>query len=100
MKQILGSTLPELSGNDQEKGNKGLDFIGINHYTSFYVKDCIFSACEPGRGASKTEGFYLQTSQKDGVPIGQSVSYLNLTSSPSDYTCTLNILDELFNLIV
>ncbi|KAK9267508.1 hypothetical protein L1049_009936 [Liquidambar formosana] len=74
MKKILGPTLPEFSSSDREKLKKGLDFIGINHYTSFYVQDCIFSECEAGRGVSKTEGFYLQTSQKDGLPIGESTT--------------------------
>ncbi|WCJ20256.1 beta glucosidase 46 [Euphorbia peplus] len=71
MVEILGSTLPEFSDNDQEKLKTGLDFIGINHYTSFYVQDCIYSFCKNGPGSSKTEGFCLQTQQKNGIPIGQ-----------------------------
>ncbi|XP_065878221.1 beta-glucosidase 46-like isoform X2 [Euphorbia lathyris] len=71
MVEILGSTLPEFSKSDQEKLKNGLDFIGINHYTSYFVQDCIYSLCENGRGSSKTEGFCLQTQQKNGVPIGQ-----------------------------
>ncbi|XP_050208680.1 beta-glucosidase 46-like isoform X2 [Mercurialis annua] len=71
MTQILGSTLPEFSSSDKEKLSKGLDFIGINHYTSYYIQDCISSVCEIGRGGSKTEGFYQQTQQKNGVSIGE-----------------------------
>ncbi|XP_021294795.1 beta-glucosidase 46-like isoform X2 [Herrania umbratica] len=37
-----------------------------------YVQDCMFSACEPGTGTSKTEGFWRETSQKNGIPIGES----------------------------
>ncbi|KAJ6706859.1 BETA-GLUCOSIDASE 45 [Salix viminalis] len=51
MSKILGSTLPRFSRNDKEKLKNGLDFIGINHYTSEYVQDCIFSACETGTGS-------------------------------------------------
>ncbi|KAK1326693.1 Beta-glucosidase 46 [Acorus calamus] len=47
----------------------GLDFIGINHYTTLYVKDCMFSACGNGMGCSRTEGFACQTGQKNEVPI-------------------------------
>jgi len=74
MIEILGSILPEFSRSDQEKLKKGLDFIGINHYTSYYVQDCILSICEPGKGITKTEGYYKQSSEKNGVPIGQPVS--------------------------
>ncbi|KAK7838922.1 beta-glucosidase 47 [Quercus suber] len=50
MKEILGSILPEFSSNDREILKNGLDFIGINQYTSYYVQDCISSICEPGPG--------------------------------------------------
>ena len=82
MIDILGSTLPEFSSKDRDKLKNGLDFIGINHYTSYYVQDCIFSVCEPGPGISKAEGFYLQSSQRNGVPIGESVCNLNLYRLP------------------
>ncbi|KAJ6925548.1 beta-glucosidase 46-like isoform X1 [Populus alba x Populus x berolinensis] len=70
MSKILGSTLPKFSSNDKEKLKNGLDFIGINHYTSEYVQDCIFSVCEPGTGASRTEGLARRSQEKDGAPIG------------------------------
>ncbi|XP_039016436.1 beta-glucosidase 18-like [Hibiscus syriacus] len=74
MQEILGSNLPAFSNHEQEKLKRtGLDFIGINHYTSFYVRDCMFSVCEqgPGTGSSKTEGFALRTATKNGVSIGK-----------------------------
>ncbi|KAJ6363991.1 hypothetical protein OIU76_029015 [Salix suchowensis] len=70
MSKILGSNLPRFSRDDKEKLKNGLDFIGINHYTSEYVQDCIFSICEPGTGASWTEGLARRSQEKDGVPIG------------------------------
>ncbi|XP_061347856.1 beta-glucosidase 45-like [Gastrolobium bilobum] len=74
MQKILGNTLPEFSNNDKEKLKGGLDFIGINHYVSYYVQDCMSSICEPGPGVTRTEGSYQQSSKKDGVPIGQPTS--------------------------
>ncbi|KAJ6706861.1 BETA-GLUCOSIDASE 45 [Salix viminalis] len=71
MSKILGSNLPRFSRNDKEKLKNGLDFIGINHYTSEYVQDCIFSVCEPGTGASWTEGLARRSQENDGVPIGK-----------------------------
>lgn len=73
MHEILHSDLPTFSKHDLEKLKNGLDFIGINHYTSFYIKDCMFSPCEPGPGASKTEGFSFRTAQKNGIFIGEPV---------------------------
>ncbi|KAA3478147.1 beta-glucosidase 46-like [Gossypium australe] len=71
MQSILGSILPEFSKTEKEMLKKGLDFIGINHYSSYYVQDCMFTACEPGTGTSKTEGLWAQSYQKNGIPIGE-----------------------------
>ncbi|XP_061347854.1 beta-glucosidase 47-like [Gastrolobium bilobum] len=74
MHEILGPELLAFSRYDLEKLKTGLDFIGVNHYTSAYVKDCIFSACEPGRGSSRTEGFALTSPQMNGVSIGEQTA--------------------------
>ena len=87
MQNILGSILPEFSTAEKENLNKGLDFIGINHYSSSYVQDCMFSVCEPGTGTSKTEGFWAESSQKNGTPIGEPVCNLNL----SQLCCIANV---------
>ncbi|CAI0468211.1 unnamed protein product [Linum tenue] len=74
MRQILGSKLPEFSSYESRLLRRiGLDFIGINQYTSFYAKDCLFSSCEQGPGASKTEGLALRLEQKNGSYIGTPV---------------------------
>uniref|UniRef100_A0A803NZT3 Sugar phosphate transporter domain-containing protein n=1 Tax=Cannabis sativa TaxID=3483 RepID=A0A803NZT3_CANSA len=73
MEDIVGSVLPKFSSDDKEKLNMALDFIGINHYSTYYVQDCIDSSCEPGFGVSWTEGLYRQSSERNGVPIGESV---------------------------
>lgn len=83
MYEILGTSLPTFSLNDLKKLHDGLDFIGINHYTSLYAKDCMFSACEFGMGSSRTEGYAQQTGQKDGINIGEPVYDLSSSYSPS-----------------
>ncbi|TYH67550.1 hypothetical protein ES332_D06G195300v1 [Gossypium tomentosum] len=82
MQSILGSILPEFSKTEKEMLKKGLDFIGINHYSSYYVQDCMFTACEPGTRTSKTEGLWAQSYQKNGIPIGES--RLNLFAMQTD----------------
>ncbi|KAF3661117.1 putative vacuolar protein sorting-associated protein 28 -like protein 2-like [Capsicum annuum] len=69
MQQILGNNLPIFSRNDMKKLKNGLDFIGLNHYTAAYIKDCLYSTCE--HGVSWSEGSYFRATEKDGVPIGE-----------------------------
>ncbi|CDP04371.1 unnamed protein product [Coffea canephora] len=47
MNDLLGSTLPKFSSNDSDNLKLGVDFIGINHYTSFYVGDCCIPPANP-----------------------------------------------------
>ncbi|MQL72104.1 hypothetical protein Taro_004444 [Colocasia esculenta] len=69
MSQILGSRLPVFSPEDQKKLGNKLDFIGINHYTTLYVKDCMFNhLCEPSTTEGDALGF--RTGERNGVPIG------------------------------
>lgn len=84
MENILGSLLPKFSNKDKEKLKKGLDFIGINYYTAYYVKDCIYSTCKSKFGVSKTEGSYMKSGENNGIPIGEPVRTLKLTISILD----------------
>ncbi|KAL5578908.1 hypothetical protein UlMin_011350 [Ulmus minor] len=97
MQEILGSDLPSFSKDDAEKLKSGLDFIGINHYTSFYIKDCLFSPCEPGPGSSKTEGFALRTAQKDGIFIGQPTELDWLYVNPQGMEKIVTYIKERYN---
>ncbi|XWS15598.1 hypothetical protein CRYUN_Cryun34aG0014600 [Craigia yunnanensis] len=97
MQEILGSNLPVFSNHDQEKLKSGLDFIGINHYTSFYIRDCMFSVCEQGPGSSKIEGFALRTAQRDGVFIGESTAVDWLYVYPQGMDNIVTYLKERYN---
>ena len=88
MEMILGNMLPKFSSNDKVKLGRGLDFIGINYYAGFYVRDCISSVCGYGKGVSRTEGLYELTVLKNGVPIGELVSTFNFVY---DSRCNLLI---------
>ncbi|KAG9441694.1 hypothetical protein H6P81_017548 [Aristolochia fimbriata] len=71
MRKLIGSKLPTFSRNDLRRLHKATDFIGINHYSSLYVKDCLLTSCQSGMGSSRSEGFACQTGIRDGVPIGE-----------------------------
>lgn len=71
--------------HEETKLIKGsIDFIGINHYTTLYVKDCISSTCSLG-GDHPIQGFLETTETRDGIPIGDQV-----------YIIFLNVVMELF----
>lgn len=73
MRKILGSNLPEFTSEQKKKLQETkLDFIGINHYTTSYLKDCIFSQCEldPVEGEARV----LTSAERDGVLIGNRVN--------------------------
>ncbi|XP_024988226.1 beta-glucosidase 46-like isoform X2 [Cynara cardunculus var. scolymus] len=98
MKDILGSLLPDLSNDYLKKLKNGLlDFIGVNHYTSFYAKDCSQSTCEEGPGVSKTEGYYLRTALKNGVLIGESSAVDWLYVCPQGMEKMVTYLKNRFN---
>lgn len=73
MREILGTDLPRFTKHEADKLKNALDFIGINHYTSFFAKDCMFSPCQ-GTDASKATGFVSRTPQNQyGNFIGEPV---------------------------
>ncbi|CAH8388480.1 unnamed protein product [Eruca vesicaria subsp. sativa] len=80
MKDILGEDLPKFTKDDLKSSKNGLDFIGINQYTSRYAKDCLHTTCEPGQGGSRAEGFVYSNALKHGLPLGEpsGVSWLNV----------------------
>lgn len=70
MQDILGSILPKFTRKNINDLRLGVDFIGINHYTSSYVEDCLHSGC--GQLSSKTTGYYITKNTRDGIPIGET----------------------------
>lgn len=73
MRKILGPNLPEFTSKQKKKlQTTKLDFIGLNHYTTLYLKDCIFSPCEvdPIDG----DALVVTLAERDGVLIGEVVT--------------------------
>ncbi|KAL5132444.1 Beta-glucosidase 18 [Glycine soja] len=74
MRSILGSQLPVFSLKEKSLLKGSIDFIGINHYGSLYVKDCSLSACSLEADHPIT-GFVEITGIRDGVPIGDQTGF-------------------------
>ncbi|XP_042518471.1 beta-glucosidase 18-like [Macadamia integrifolia] len=68
MHEYLGPLLPTFSLQEKEKLMNKLDFIGVNHYTTLYAQDCLYSQCNSV--TSQVDAFVNPTGVRDGRPIG------------------------------
>lgn len=76
MRHYHGNELPHFSKEETKFINGSIDFIGVNHYSTFYAKDCTDSSCPLG-GDHAIKGFVYTTGERDGVPIGDPVRKYN-----------------------
>ena len=72
MRRYLENELPRFSPEETKYVKGSIDFIGINHYSTLYAKDCMYSSCLHG-GDRAIRGFADTTGKRDGVPIGDPV---------------------------
>ncbi|KAJ4967952.1 hypothetical protein NE237_014653 [Protea cynaroides] len=70
MRKLLGSSLPTFSLEEKKKLENKLDFIGINHYSTLYVKDCMFSQCDIDKLQWLWNASVFFTGERNGIPIG------------------------------
>jgi beta-glucosidase len=74
MRRLLGSRLPTFSPEERRTLGYGLDFIGINHYTTLYARNCMFSPGYCPSGQEFHQSLAAYTGERDGIPIGPPVS--------------------------
>ncbi|KAJ4967907.1 hypothetical protein NE237_014608 [Protea cynaroides] len=70
MRKLLGSSLPTFSLEEKKKLENKLDFIGINHYTTLYAKDCMFSPCDFDSHQWLWNASVWFTAERNGIPVG------------------------------
>lgn len=73
MREILGSDLPTFTAEEKALLLRyKADFIGLNHYTAIYARDCLRSPCN--LGSYEGNAFVSATGERDdGVKIGGDV---------------------------
>lgn len=71
MRQILGPNLPRFTEGEKKLLRNHIDFIGVNHYKTLYVKDCIYSLCDLDTYIG--DALVSESAERDGVPIGKPV---------------------------
>ncbi|XP_038899222.1 beta-glucosidase 18-like isoform X2 [Benincasa hispida] len=69
MREVFGNQLPSFSDSEKNIIRGSLDYICVNHYTTLYTKDCLYSACSNG-GDRPIKGFLDTMGYRDGVSIG------------------------------
>ncbi|KAL3503251.1 hypothetical protein ACH5RR_037700 [Cinchona calisaya] len=76
MRHYHGNELPTFTSEEKQLVGNSTDFLGLNHYTTLYAKDCIHSSCScflsscfPGADRA-IRGFVSTTGIWDGVAIG------------------------------
>ncbi|PAN39058.1 hypothetical protein PAHAL_7G218000 [Panicum hallii] len=81
MHQILGSNLPKFTEGEKQLLKKQIDFVGINHYKTLYVKDCIFSPCDLDNYIG--DALVSESAERNGIPIGKPTPVENNYVVPS-----------------
>jgi beta-glucosidase len=71
MREMLSSNLPKFSLAEKRLLQNKVDFIGINHYTAIYAKDCMLSPCD--LNTYEGNALVLAIGERDGVRIGKPV---------------------------
>ncbi|KAJ1271855.1 hypothetical protein BS78_06G157900 [Paspalum vaginatum] len=96
MRQLLGSRLPTFSPEERRKLGYKLDFIGINHYTTLYAKDCMFSSgCPPGQ--ETTYALAAAIGERNGVPIGPPTAMPTFYVVPDGIEKTVTYIMKRYN---
>ena len=96
MHEYLGNELPSFSLDEKNFMKNSTDFIGINHYSTTYVKDCTDSSCSPTADRS-IEGFIELVRERDGVPIGEPTAIDGLFVVPRGIGKIVNYIKIRYN---
>ncbi|KAG8636860.1 hypothetical protein MANES_15G052000v8 [Manihot esculenta] len=96
MQQIVGLRLPAFSAEDKRKLANKLDFIGINHYSTLYAKDCLLTPCNYHDDLLK-DTFIYGTGEKDGILIGDPTAMPTFYVVPNSMEKTIMYFKDRYN---
>nr|BAC42451.1 putative beta-glucosidase [Arabidopsis thaliana] len=72
MRELVGNRLPKFTKKQSKMVRGSFDFFGLNYYTSRYVEDVMFYANT--NLSYTTDSRVNQTTEKNGVPVGEPTS--------------------------
>ncbi|KAL8131457.1 hypothetical protein AgCh_007405 [Apium graveolens] len=96
MRQYLGSELPQFSFEEIEYVKGSIDFIGLNHYTTSYSEDCIYSNCTEGADHAIV-GYQQKRADRDGSLIGEPTGIDGISVVPRGMEKIVNYVKERYN---
>jgi len=93
MREMLSSNLPEFTAEEKRllRNNKA-DFIGVNHYTAIYAKDCTSSTCDlkSYEGNARVQA----VGERDGVLIGKPTAFNGYYDVPEGVELIVKYVNE------
>ncbi|KAI3497087.1 hypothetical protein L1887_39469 [Cichorium endivia] len=81
MREYHGSKLPSFSLDEKNFMKNSIDFIGINHYSTIYTKDCTNSTCSPSANRA-IRGSLDIVGEREGVLIGELTGVVGIYVVP------------------
>ncbi|KAH0986717.1 hypothetical protein GBA52_013894 [Prunus armeniaca] len=96
MRHCHGLELPRFSAKEKQLLRGSIDFVGVNHYSTLYVKDCIHSPC-PSGGDRPIMGFLNTTGYRDGVPIGEPTGLADFFVVPRGMEKIIDYVKQRYN---
>ncbi|KAL6903513.1 hypothetical protein ACP4OV_004326 [Aristida adscensionis] len=95
MRKILGSNLPKFTEGEKQLLKNKIDFIGVNHYKTLYIKDCMFSQCD--WDTYNGDALVFEVTERNGVPIGKPTPIPNNYMVPSSMENLVIYLKQRYN---
>ncbi|XP_021754801.1 beta-glucosidase 18-like isoform X2 [Chenopodium quinoa] len=92
MRKYLGKDLPKFSKEEVELLKGSIDFIGINHYSTFYALDCFNSNDCTSTENRAIGGYTGRAIARNGIPIGDEMGVFGFRIVPYGMEKLLNRL--------
>ncbi|XP_073027004.1 beta-glucosidase 18-like isoform X2 [Primulina eburnea] len=103
MRRYHGNELPKFSSDERALLRDSIDFIGINHYSTLYAKDCIYSSCicndsSCTKGSDRPlRGFLSTFGERNGVPIGEPTGMIRFFVVPEGMEGIVSYVKERYH---
>nr|AAK92581.1 Putative beta-glucosidase [Oryza sativa Japonica Group] len=97
MRSRVGSRLPKFTEKEAALVNGSLDFMGINHYTTFYTKDDQSTVIEKLLNNTLADTATISVPFRNGQPIGDRANSIWLYIVPRSMRILMNYVKDRYN---
>ncbi|XP_074321448.1 beta-glucosidase 18-like [Silene latifolia] len=93
MRKYHGKELPKFTKDEVKLLKESVDFVGLNHYTTFYAVDCFHYSSECSSQDNRAiKGFVKTTGFRDGIPIGEQGNNPRFFTVPQGMELTVDYI--------